>query len=398
MLRSIALLLSVLGAAGVVAAEGAVASAPGGTIAVELEIVVTSSAGQPVVDLEQKDVDVVQEAKHQVLGSFAATGEPGHYAIRYVPDSGRPGRVAVWVLRKGAQVRGPKGGDLEPRVVRGLSGLEAALVQILDEKTDGDLGCATAVLHFEWGPKGRKHLFTAEVPFARLKFDGVGGHVQILVRIKGSQGPARHLTLDRTVAVRSPTDVDVERLIWTSSVWLEPGRYDVDMLVHDPNAGRHARRSLVLEVPTAHEGIQISSVTSLQGRSAFFEGDAEADAALVYEGIALMPKLDPVYERGADARLRLFATLYPDPRSAAPVSLRAELLLDGRKVADLPTVLPKPEPNGEIRWAANMTTRALPLGRWQLSLVAQQGSTTASGQASFEVVELLDRPTIRLGY
>ena len=400
MWRSIGLLLSALVAARVVADEGSVASGNGGTLAVELEIVVSGFEGRPVVNLEQKEVDVIQEAKHQVLESFAATGEPGHYSIRYVPDSGRPGSVAVWVLRKGTRVRGPKGGDLEPRVVRGLSGLEATLVRLLDEKTDGDLGCATAVLHFERGPKGLKHLFTAEVPLARLKFDGLRGRVQILVRIRGSQGPARHLTLDRAVAVQSPSAIGVERLIWTSSVWLEPGRYEIEMLVHDPNAGRHDRRSLALEVPAADEGIRISSVTSLQDRSGYFEGDGEADLALVYEGIALMPKLDPVYERGADAHLRLFATLYPDSRSAAPVSLHAELLLDGRKVADLPTALPKPEPNGEVRWAAHMATRELPVGRWQLALVAQQGGTTASGQASFEVVELLDRPDqpLRLGY
>jgi hypothetical protein len=66
----------------------------------------------------------------------------------------------------------------------------------------------------------------------------------------------------------------------------------------------------------------------------------------------------------------------------------------------LPTALPKPEPNGEIRWAAHMATRDLPVGRWQLALVAQQGGTTASGRASFEVVELLDRPDqpLRLGF
>ncbi len=364
-------------------------------VAVEFEVVVTNAADQPLTDLEQREVDVVQEGRHQTLERFVATSEPGHYALRYVPDTGRPGNVAVWVRRKGTKVHGPNGGDLEPRVVRGLSELETALLQILEQGTEGDLGCPTAVLQFDWGPGGLRHVFTAEVPLARLKLDGISGRVQVLARIQGARGPARLLSLDRQVVVRSQL-APGERLIWTSSLTLEPGRYDVDLLVNDPNAGRHSRRSLGLSVPAEHEGIQLSSVTALQARGAFFEGDAQADAALVYEGVALMPKLEPVYERGAEARLGLFATLYPDPRNSAPVALSAELLLDGKKIAELPTVLPKPEASGEIRWAANMGTRNLPIGRWQLVLVAQQGATTARGQADFQVVEHLDAPLVRV--
>ena len=154
----------------------------------------------------------------------------------------------------------------------------------------------------------------------------------------------------------------------------------------------------MVEVPAMHEGIQMSSVTSLQGRGGHFEGDKEADAALVYEGMALMPKLDPIYQRGANAQLGLFATLYPEPGSTAPVSLRAELRLDGQKVGDLPTVLPEPEANGEFRWAAHMGTSALPVGHWQLVLVAQQGSSTATGEASFEIVEQISAPPVRIGW
>ncbi len=381
------------------ASENAAAAVPhAGAVTIELEIVVLDARGEPVVDLRPDEVDVVQEARHQLLESFTATGEAGHYAIRYLPDSNRPARVAVWVQRKGTKVRGPKGDQLEPRVVRGLSGLEASLVRILDERTtDGDLGCSVAVLRFGWGAGGRKHILTAEVPLAHLAFQGLSGRLQVLARIKGPDGPPRYATLDRALEVRSEPDIALERMVWTSSVTLTPGSYVVDMLVNDPNAGRHLARSFPLEVAAARDGIQMSSVTALQGRGPFYESDGDPDDALVYEGVSLMPKLDPTYEQGADARLGLFATLYPDPRLADPVSVRAELRLDGRKVADLPTVLPKPEPNGEIRWAANMGTRALPLGLWQLVLVATQGGTSVSDQASFAIVPLLDAPAVRIG-
>ncbi len=288
-----------------------------GAATIELEVVVLDAKEQPVTDLRAEEVDVVQDAKRQPLHSFEAASIPGHYLIRYSPLSGKPNSVAVRVLRKGTKVRGPRGGFLEPRVVRGLSALEAELTSVMESRPQAnELACQVRVLRFERGPNGLRHAFAAEIPLSSLRFEravgGLHGRVQVLARIKGEQRPVRLLTLDRIVEAASRQEVLLDRLMWTSSIPLAAGHYDFHVLVRDPGAERSTVRSLALDVPVAREGLEISSVTLLQPRGGFFITEERADDALVFGGVALMPKLAVALEQGAENHVRFFVILYPD--------------------------------------------------------------------------------------
>ena len=121
------LLLSILGLASSgtpASAQGAQVSPPLGAIAaIELEIVVTNAAGQPVPDLRQEELDLVQEGKRQTLETFAARGEPGHYAIRYAPRLGKTRQDSRLGAAQGNA--GPRPGRRRPSTAGGARPVRA---------------------------------------------------------------------------------------------------------------------------------------------------------------------------------------------------------------------------------------------------------------------------------
>ncbi|HEX9186657.1 MAG TPA: hypothetical protein VGB87_06290 [Vicinamibacteria bacterium] len=366
-------------------------AAPAPTVAFEL--VVEDAGGRPVTDLRLEEVEVIQDATKQKVRTFRAGSRPGLYEITYVPFSGKPGGVTARVTRRGTVVRGPDGPSLKPRLLSALSPLEAELVPLLEARAgSSDLACDVAVFRFERVAKGVRHAVAVEIPLAELRFDrvpeGARGRLQVLARITpvGRPGERQHVTLDQAVEAESGSAVLIQRLVWTGTVVIAPGRHTVEVLVRDPATDRATTRTLAVDVPPPTEGLSSSSVVLLRPRSFFFLRDqAEGDDPLIHEGAPLMPSLRPVLQAGADTHLRFFVALYPVAGRAEPVSLKAELLRDGTKVGEAPIPLPKPEPSGEIRYVGLLATASFPAGAYALRLVARQGATAAAEEAAFDL-------------
>ena len=184
--------------------------------------------------------------------------------------------------------------------------------------------------------------------------------------------------------VASEGAIHVQRLVWTGTVVIGPGRHTIDVLVRDPGTERVTTRTLAVDVPSPAEGLRVSSVALLRPRDFFFLRDqAEGDDPLVYQGAPLMPTLQLTLTAGAESYVRFYVALYPAAGSTEPVTLKAELLRDGAKVGEGPIALPKAEPNGEIRYVGLLPTQSFPAGSYLLRLVAQQGATTAADEAPF---------------
>jgi hypothetical protein len=360
-------------------------------VTVAFEIVVEDAKGDAVTDLRLEEVEVVQDAEKQKVGRFRAGPRPGVYEVSYSPLSGKPGSVTVRVVRPGVVVRGPDGPSLKPRVISALSPLEAELTAVLEGRPGAsDLACDVAVLRFEPTAKGVRHSVAVEIPLSQLRFErmatGGRGRLQVLARVQADADPdvRQHVTLDQVVEVASDGAISVQRLVWTGTVVIGPGRHTIDVLVRDPGTGRATARTLAVEVPPPSDGLRMSSVTVLRPRGFFFLRDrAEGDDPLVYRGVPLMPTLQLTLAEGADTSVRFYVALYPAAGSPEPVVLGAELLREGTKVGEGPVALPKPEPGGEIRYVGEMRTAPFPAGAYVLRLVARQGTAVATAEAPF---------------
>ena len=360
-------------------------------VTVAFELVVEDTKGNPVTDLELEEVEVVQDAARQKVSTFEAGSRPGHYELSYAPLSGKAGGVTVRVTRRGAVARGPDGPNLKPRVISALSPLEAELTGVLEGRAGAsDLACDVAVLRFEPAAKGVRHAVAVEIPLSELRFApgpaGAHARLQVLARVHAAADPEvrQHVTLDQAVEVATQSAIALQRLVWTGTVVVGPGRHTIDVLVRDPGAERVTTRTLAVEVPPVADGLRVSSVALLRPREFFFLRDqAEGDDPLVYQGAPLMPTLQLTLAGGAESYVRFYMALYPAAGSTEPVTLKAELLRDGAKVGEGPIALPKPEPNGEVRYVGMLPTRSFPVGSYVLRLVAQQGTTIAADEAPF---------------
>jgi hypothetical protein len=122
------------------------ASAAAPDLTVAFELLVLDAQGRPVTDVRLEEIEVVQDATRQKIGTFRTGSRPGLYEITYAPLSGRPGGVTARVTRRGTVVRGPDGPVLKPRILAALSPLEAELTRHLAAKAAAsDLRCDVAV-------------------------------------------------------------------------------------------------------------------------------------------------------------------------------------------------------------------------------------------------------------
>jgi hypothetical protein len=361
-------------------------------VTVVLEFVVEDANGRPVVDLGLQEIEVVQDATRQRVATFKTQRQPGLYELSYVPFSAKAGEVTVRVLRPRTRVRGPEGPFLKPRVVHALSPLEAELMQVLEARPEADdLDCSVSVLRFESGPQGIRHTFAVELPLSELRLKReqgrLRGRVQILTRVQSEDSRFRQLlTLDWPVDTGSDRGLLDRPLVWTASIPLAPGRYKADTLAREVITERAAVRTLAFATPAmGSSSLRISSVTLLQPRGFFFVRDKTEGDPFVYQGSPLMPTLKLVLPLGADAGVRFFVVLYPDPQSPEPVGLHLELLRQGTLVGEVPIALPAPEPSGEIRYVGLMPTKTFRATTYLLRLVARQGQAVATEETSFVI-------------
>ena len=247
-----------------------------------------------------------------------------------------------------------------------------------------------ALLRFEPVATGVRHAVAVEIPLSELRFErvpeGSRGRLQVLARIRAESEPGtrQHVTLDQAVEVASNAAVGIQRLVWTGTVVIGPGRHTIDVLVRDPGADRVTTRTLAVEVPAPGVGLRVSSVALLRPRGFFFLRDqAEGDDPLVHQGVPLMPTLQLTLTAGAETHVRFYLAIYPAAGRPEPVALTAELLRDGEEWGEGPVELPEPEPGGEIRYVGLLATRSFPAGSYVLRLVAGQGGATASDEAPF---------------
>jgi hypothetical protein len=361
-------------------------------VTVALEFLVEDLRGTPVSDIRLEEVEVVQDATRQRIRTFEAKSRPGRYELTYTPRSGKAGGVTVRVTRRGTVMRGPDGGpSLKPRVISALSPLEAELTGALEARSGaGDLACHVALLRFEPTASGVRHAVAVEIPLSELHFEsaptGARGRLQVLARARADADPMllQHVTMDQVLEAAGDGVIGVQRLVWTGTLVIGPGRHTIDVLVRDPAANRATTRTLAVEVPPPVDGLRVSSVALLRPRSFFFLRDqVQGDDPLVYQGDPLMPTLQPILTAGADTHLRFYLAIYPAPGSGDPVTLKAELLRDGAKVGEAPLDLPKAESSGEVRYVGLLETRSFRAGSYVLRLVARQGGSTAAEEAPF---------------
>jgi Domain of unknown function (DUF4380) len=363
-------------------------------VRVRVEFVVEDARRRPVADLDANEVVVHQGGDRERIESFERRPGPGHYALTYVPVSGRPGAVMLRLLRPGTMARGPDGPALKVQVLRPLDPVEGPLLAALDAPEEPrDLEHESFVLRFERHPDGLHHTFAVELPLRNVKVDVASGqaraHVALMARIRTAEGrDVQRFSLDYPIELPEMQKLLLpqQRVVWTTHLHLPAGGYVLESAGQDLLSARTGVRRVSFEVAPPSAGLRMSSISVMQAAESLSKEQGGIDNPLEYMGHQLVPARRPQYVAGGLGELRFFVMLYPDASAKEPVDLSLQLHRDGALVGRGPVKLPAAEAGQPIAYLGSFPLQTFAVGAYNVKLQARQGSMSAEETAAFDLV------------
>lgn len=317
-----------------------------------------------------------------------------HYQLTYHPasdiDDGRYHRIEVKLARKNLSVEArngyfaapaPDGGEAAAlQEIAGLRALNAT-------PPPHDFDYRAQALRYR-SPNGAPEFEIAfDIPFAGLASvdDASSGrrrwHASLLALVKDATGQiVEQMNSD------SPMDVPkaeadstrTGRILFARALTLPAGHYTVETATVDWLSGRTSTARFAIDC-TARGGAELSSIALVRRMDSGAGADAATDP-LAYQGKRIYPSLFTDLASGGEQYLYFVA--YPDPANAAKPQLRAQLLLNGRLVANQTSALPPADSSGAIPVLIQAAGRP---GTHEMRFILSQGSESSTEAIRYTV-------------
>ena len=321
-----------------------------------------------------------------------------YYQASYVPPftdyDGKFRTIHVKPLRTGLEIQTKTGYfALAGNAESGIQPFEAPLLKALaaPELPTG-LKFHAAVLRFGDLPDGNTSTVGVEVPLAELepkrdaKSNLSSAHVSIVVQIKDMTGTViEHYSKDITKRGATET-LDRDR---TAMVALErhfittPGKYTLEVAVLDQNSGKAGAERTSFEIPDRAGALSISDMVLVRDVAGAQEEQVDPLEPLRYEHRKVTPNLIGQMPAN-DKDVSMFFILHPDPASGAPTTLEMQLIHNGKAGQRIPLLHVEGE-RGPIPYLANVRSRALAPGAYEVKAYLSQGGKTSEESGTFHV-------------
>ncbi len=269
------------------------------------------------------------------------------------------------------------------------------LAALSSDPLPAELDFRFRILRFR-NARGNAHMvLVAEIPLAGFTFHELAqqGEYRTRFSVLGlvkdqTGGIAKKISQDYPLVgpLEKLSTLKSAELVFVRQFEVPPGRYRVELAVHDEGSNRSGARRSFLPVPGARDGIDLSSLVVIRRVDPLPESsEGEDDNPFVVESGKIVPDLAARLSRSNAAQLSLFMVIYPDPTVGEEPQLVLQILRDGEVVAHSGLELPQPGARGEIPYIASLPLQALEAGRYEIRAVAQQGTSRVVEHAFFSV-------------
>jgi len=312
-----------------------------------------------------------------------------HYQLTYRPsveiDDGRYHRIEVKLARKDLAVDARNGYFAAPEPVEGEStGMQelAALRALNATPPPRDFDYRAQALHYRSASGAPRVEVAFDIPVANLGSAAAVApsagyqrwHASLLALVKDSTGQiVEQMNSDSPMQVPAAEAESARagRILFARAVTLLPGHYTVETAVVDWVTGRTSTFTFGVDC-AARSGPELSSVVLVRRMDKEPGADVAGDP-LDYQDKRIYPSLFTDLASGGQPYI--FFRAYPEPGNAAPPTLHAQFLLNGRVAADQTTGLPAPDASGAIPILIQPAARP---GQQELRLTLTQGSGTST--------------------
>jgi VWFA-related protein len=325
-----------------------------------------------------------------------------HYLLTYSPTNalfdGRFRAIQVKVRKPGMQVFARKGYRAVRTVRAGDTGdFEAPALALLDRRPLPNAFPIHAA-GFNFPDPARPGLTPVLV---RLTTDGLrytvdkerstySGQVTVLVRVRDHAGREVEKLSQQYLLTGEARDLDAARrgeILFYRESDLPPGVYSVESIVFDAMADQGSVRIATLTVPSAPSAALGMSSLVLVDRLEEVSDPPRAGPGggpPLYVGATLLyPNLGEPIRRSTKRELPFYFTLYGRTEG---VTVTAQLLHNGRALADAPVELP-PSVAPRVQHIGRLPVASLPAGTYELRIRVSGGKQDLSRTAFFTLVD-----------
>jgi VWFA-related protein len=325
-----------------------------------------------------------------------------YYEISYVPQDreydGKFRAVAVKTSRADVVLQTRSGYFALPPNEGGapnLLGFEPPMLAALNSaKPPRDFDYLATAMRFASGAGGTQYALIIEAPLANLTLVAdhekkvYRTHFAMLALLKNVEG-----RIVQKFSQDYPLEGPLDRLealkrgnvVFVRNFRLAPGRYTLETAAHDRETNRISARRAVIVVPSATQGVSMSSVAVIKRIDPVDPNVKDADNPLRFEQGKIIPNLGEAIHPKPGSQVSFFFVVYPAPGAPEKPELTMEFLLDGRVIARATPELTRPDAQGRIAFVASSPVETFKAGRYEIRAVVTQAQQTIEEHAFFVV-------------
>lgn len=210
----------------------------------------------------------------------------------------------------------------------------------------------------------------------------------IVVRVRDARGDEVQTLSQQYLLAGDVKDVEAARrgeILFYREADLTPGVYTIESVAYDAIARQGSVRIATLSVPAERAWLPMSSLVLVS------RAEEVSDAPSVTPGSApfyvgrtlLYPSVDEPIRKSATADLAFYFAIYA---RATGLQVSAQLMQNGRVVADAPVTLPAAT-GSRVQHVGRLPIGALPAGTYELRIRVTDGAREESRSAYFTVRE-----------
>ena len=294
-------------------------------------------------------------------------------------------KLSVNTSRKSIVIHARNGYFALPPEARasGLMPFELPLLKaISDGKLSEDVAFHSGAVLLQPKAEGTDVALLVEVPLHSLsaKADephhAFDVHCSLAALVKDSGGQVvKKFSRDRSFHVTAE-QLKAGNFVDKLTVNIPPGKYTLDAAVMDRESGKTGVERSTFDVAPKAKGVGISSLTVMHSYTPNAKGLAP-DEPFQFQGGSVTPTLDAGIQKGANAMLRLFFTVYQDASISARPTVEVQFVQGGKVLANVPMELPAADASGRIPYLMTIPAAAIPPGDYQIRATARQGNTAS---------------------